>query len=175
MNIVLIGYRGSGKSSIGHILAARLGREFVDTDVLIVQEAGCTIKEIFDREGEAGFRTRETTAIRAAAARDNLVIAVGGGAILRPENVVALKQNAKVVWLRARADILFQRIQADSATSQTRPNLTAAGGLEEVERLLAARMPFYEGAADFELDVEQQTIDTAAQRVLDQVAPFIRP
>src|SRR4051794_5145590 len=112
MNIALIGYRGSGKSSIGKCLAARLSLAFVDTDTLIVQRAGQTIREIFEAEGEAGFRTRELAAIREVAARDQQVIALGGGAVLKPENITAVKQGgaARVVWLQAAPEVLFQRI-----------------------------------------------------------------
>src|SRR5215216_6455311 len=87
MNIVLIGYRGSGKSSIGRILAARTGRPFVDTDELITTAAGMSIKEIFAREGEPGFRAREALAIQQACEKDNQIIAAGGGAILNPANI----------------------------------------------------------------------------------------
>src|ERR1700712_5221978 len=101
MNIVLIGYRGSGKSSIGRFLAERTCREFIDTDHVIVQQAGCTIREIFEREGETGFRSRESAAIQQACSRENIVIAAGGGAILRPENVAALRTNGRILWLKA--------------------------------------------------------------------------
>ncbi len=165
MNIVLIGYRGSGKSSIGRALAARTGRAFVDTDQLIVETAGCTIKDIFEREGEAGFRTRETAAILRACAADRQIIAAGGGAILRPENVAALTQNATVVWLTATPEVLYARIQADAETSKTRPNLTTHGGPEEVKKILAARLPLYRAAANHELDVGNLSVDEAVNAI----------
>src|SRR3954454_7523729 len=95
MNIVLIGYRGTGKTTIGRKLADKLWREFVDMDVLLVERAGKTIKEIFESEGEEGFRDRESAVVWELAARDELVIAAGGGAVLRAENVAALKKNGK--------------------------------------------------------------------------------
>jgi shikimate kinase len=161
MNIVLIGYRGSGKSSIGRLLAAKLSMDFADSDVVIVERAGKTIREIFAAEGEAGFRARESQAIAELAARDNVVIAAGGGAVLRAENVAALKANGKIVWLQADAPTLFQRIQADAATNHTRPNLTAGGGIEEVKKLLEARTPIYSAAADVTLDVTSLSVDDA--------------
>ena len=92
MNIVLIGFRGSGKSSIGRRLASKLWLDFIDTDVLVSERAQMTIREIFQAEGEEGFRQRESQVIAEVAARDRLVIAAGGGAVLRPENVAAAKQ-----------------------------------------------------------------------------------
>src|SRR2546423_1325598 len=123
MNIALIGYRGSGKSSIGRALARRLSMAFVDTDALLVQRAGIPIREIFDIEGEAGFRARESQIIREVAAGDHQVIALGGGAVLNPENMAALKANgrARVIWLQSPPEILHQRIQQDSATNANRP------------------------------------------------------
>jgi shikimate kinase len=169
MNIVLIGYRGSGKSTVGRLLAQRLGRAFVDMDVEIVGRAGMTIKEIFEREGEVGFRDRESAVVRDVAARSGVVVAAGGGAVLRPENVAALKATAKVVWLRARAEVLHERIQQDAATSLMRPNLTAAGGLEEVKGLLAAREEAYRGAADGVVDVEGLAVEVVVERLREML------
>lgn len=168
MNIVLIGYRGSGKTSIGRRLAELLRLDFVDTDVLIVDSAGKTIREIFAAEGEAGFRRLERAAIASVALRDGLVIALGGGAVLNPDNLQALKAGgrAKVIWLRAPAEVLHARIQGDAATNATRPNLTAAGGLEEVQRLLFHRKPLYEAAADHEVEVSDLSVEDAANQVV---------
>jgi shikimate kinase len=169
MNIVLIGYRGSGKTSIGKRLASNLWMDFVDTDVLIVERAGKTIREIFAEEGEEGFRRRESEVMAEVGARDNLVIAAGGGAILKAENVAALKKNGKVVWLKATPEALFGRIQADAGTDVNRPNLTAAGGLEEVRQVLEKRTPLYQGAADVSLEVTYLTIEDAARRLAELV------
>jgi shikimate kinase len=168
MNIVLIGYRGSGKSAIGTCLAARLSLAFVDTDGLIVQRAGKTIREIFEGEGETGFRAHESDVIRDVATTDRQVIALGGGAVLRAENIAALRRHpgSKIVWLQAAPDVLYRRIAADTATSANRPNLTAAGGLGEVKRLLAARTPLYHAAADVAYDVSDVTVEQAAAQVM---------
>ncbi len=165
MNIVLIGYRGSGKTCIGKRLASDLWMDFVDTDPLIVERAGKTIREIFEAEGEEGFRRRESEVIAEVAARDNHVIAAGGGAILKPENVAALKKNGKLVWLKAKPEVLFQHIQADAATDANRPNLTSAGGFEEVQKVLDTRTPLYQAAADVTFDVTYLTIEDAAKRL----------
>jgi shikimate kinase len=169
MNIVLVGYRGSGKTSIGKRLASNLWMDFVDTDPLIVERAGKTIREIFEAEGEEGFRRRESEVIAEVAARDNHVIAAGGGAILKPENVAALKKNGKVVWLKAKPEVLFQRIQADANTDANRPNLTAAGGLEEVRQILETRTPLYQASADVTFEVTYLTIDDAARRLAEVI------
>jgi shikimate kinase len=168
MNIILIGFRGSGKSCIGKRLANKLWMDFIDTDSLIVERAQMTIREIFEAEGEEGFRKRESEAIAGAVEKDKVVIAAGGGAVLRPENLAALKKNAKVVWLRAPAVILHQRIQNDPQTNSMRPNL-AGGGLEEVQQLLNARTPLYEAAADVTLEVANLTEDEAANRLVSLV------
>ena len=168
MNIVLIGFRGSGKSTVGRRLAGKLWLDFVDTDAVIMERAGKTIREIFEAEGEEGFRQRETQVIAETAARENVVIAAGGGAILRQENVEALKRNGKIVWLHAPAETLHQRISADPQTSASRPNL-AGGGLEEVRQLLEARIPLYRAAADVTLEVTHLTEDEAATRLVSLI------
>ena len=168
MNIALIGYRGSGKSSVGKRLAALLHHDFVDTDDLIIQSASKTIREIFAAEGEAGFRKRESAAIAAVGGHDDQVIALGGGAILNPANIAALKATypCKIIWLHAPPEILYARIQSDAGTNATRPNLTAGGGLEEVQKLLAARTPLYQSNADITLDVTDLSLDDAADRLM---------
>jgi shikimate kinase len=161
MNIVLIGYRGSGKSSIGRKLASELWMEFVDTDELIVKLAGKTIREIFAQHGEEYFRNLEEQAVAEASTRDNTVIAAGGGVVLRAGNVMTLKKAGKIIWLQADPKTLFERITADTATRQTRPDLTATGGLEEVKTVLAQRTPLYQAAADATLDVSRLSVPEA--------------
>ncbi len=139
MNIVLIGYRGTGKTTIGRKVASLLGRDFMDTDALIMDRAGKTIKDIFADGSESAFRELESAVIADASLRKDAVIATGGGAVLRPENVKALKANAKVIWLRGDAETLHARIVADAASTSQRPRLaeSAGGELEEVKSLLA--------------------------------------
>ncbi len=165
MNIVLIGYRGCGKSTIGKLLAARLGLAFVDTDELISERAGKTIKEIFDQAGEAGFRELEAAVVADVAARDNTVIAAGGGVVLGSENIALLKRRGKLIWLQATPEVLWRRIQADQQTVRTRPNLTTAGGLAEVQHLLALRAPLYRQAADITVDVSSLDVEHVALHI----------
>jgi shikimate kinase len=171
MNIVLIGYRGSGKSAVGRALAQRLGWPFVDTDSVIERQAGSTIREIFAAQGEAVFRDLEATAIAQVAARDAQVIGAGGGAILRETNVAALRRNAKVVWLTASPEVLWSRIQSDSTTAASRPNLTSSGGLEEVRQVLEQRTPLYESAADLVIDAGVLKPEELAQRIARELQP----
>src|SRR5688572_9214559 len=152
MNLVLIGYRGSGKTQVGRALSARLSWPFIDTDCLIEQRAGKTIRQIFAEHEEPAFRDLESQVITEVAQLDGQIISAGGGAVLRQSNVQALRLNAKFVWLTAPAEILWARISADVATSDNRPNLTASGGLEEIRKLLAQREPIYQQVADLTLD-----------------------
>jgi shikimate kinase len=123
----LIGYRGSGKSTVGRRLADRLLQEFLDSDDLIVRQAGMTIRDIFDSEGEDGFRDRESTVVaRAGALPDDHVIALGAGRCSRKENRDALAMGShKVIYLKCEPAELHRRIHADPQTAASRPALTA--------------------------------------------------
>jgi len=155
MSVFLIGYRGSGKSTIGRLLADRLWQTFLDSDELIVKQAGKSIKEIFDSEGEPGFRDREAAVVRELAMLSDHVIALGGGAVLREENRNVLRKDGhKIIYLRCEPAELHRRIHADPQTAENRPALTGlGGGIEEIERLLADREPIYRACMTAELDV----------------------
>jgi len=161
MGVVLLGYRGSGKTSVGRALAERLWSSFVDTDELIVKSAGRSICEIFESAGESGFRELETRALREALASPNDVVAIGGGAVLRAENRAMLKADArKRVYLRCDPEELLRRIESDAGTADNRPALTSlGGGIEEVKRLLAEREPLYREVMTGELDVTRLSLD----------------
>ena len=163
MSIVLIGYRGSGKSTVGKRLADRLWQPFVDTDELIVRKAGKTIKEIFETEGEARFRDLESEVVREVSLLQEHVIALGGGALIREENRKALRDAGhKLIYLRCDPDVLFRRIQGDPETAKTRPALTnLGGGVDEIRKLLAEREPIYRQAMTAELDVTHQSPEDA--------------
>ena len=143
MSIVLIGYRGSGKTTVGRALAGRLGSGFVDTDEWVVRRAGRSIRDIFADQGEGAFRDLESAVVREAAVLHGHVVALGGGALGREENRMALREKGhKVVYLRCEPEELLRRIRSDPATAANRPNLThLAGGIEEIRALLAVREP----------------------------------
>ncbi|MGC9258733.1 MAG: shikimate kinase [Phycisphaerae bacterium] len=159
MNIVLIGYRGVGKSTIGKQLAGRMGMDFVDTDELIMQRSGKTIREIFEQGGEPLFRDLESAVIDDLVESDNAVIAAGGGVVLRKANVEKLQANGRIVWLQAPVDVIWKRLQSNSRTPANRPNMTSAGGLEEILRLQRIRDPQYTAAADVALDITNMSAD----------------
>ncbi|MBC7856929.1 MAG: shikimate kinase [Pirellulaceae bacterium] len=165
MNLYLIGYRGSGKTTVAEELARLLGWKWLDADEEIERRAGTTIKEIFTTSGEQSFRDLETTVIADLALLNGHVIALGGGAVLREVSRVAIRASGKVVWLQASPAVLFQRISGDASTAERRPNLTAAGGLAEVERLLAIRGPIYAACADLTLNAEASLPAELARRI----------
>jgi shikimate kinase len=163
--LFLIGYRGTGKTTIARLLADKLGWAWLDADAVLEERYGQTIRQIFAAEGEAGFRNKETAILRELSAKQDHVIATGGGVILRAENRELLKQGS-VVWLKAPADVLWQRMQQDAATLERRPDL-AQGGLAEVEELLRVRTPHYEACQDFTVDTAERTPEQVANVIHD--------
>jgi shikimate kinase len=164
VSIVLIGYRGSGKSTIGGKLADRLWQPFVDSDELIVRKAGGrTIKEIFETEGEQRFRDLESEIVREVSLLQEHVIALGGGALVREENRKHIKDAGhKVIYLKCSPEVLLKHIQDDPDTNMTRPPLTHLGGsVEEIRKLLAEREPIYRQAMTAELEVTNLTPEEA--------------
>ena len=163
MSIVLIGYRGSGKTTIGRKLADRLWQDLVDTDDLVVKRAGMSIKDLFEKHGEPHFRDLEAQVVAEAMKVPDAVISLGGGAVLRPENQAAIKASGhKVIYLRTDPETLHQRIQADASTSMMRPNLTNLfGGQAEIEHVLGEREPIYRSLATAELDVTNLSVEDA--------------
>jgi len=168
-NIFLTGYRATGKTSVANLLATALSKEMVDADVYLEQEAGMTIAEVFAVEGEQGFRERETAVVRTLAARENMVIALGGGAVLREENREALIGRGITVWLTASPDSIYERMTTDPLTGQRRPNLTSTGGLQEIHDLLAQRTPLYRQVADYTVDTEGLSPEQVASAVVRQL------
>lgn len=164
-NLILVGYRGSGKTTIGAILAKRLRRPFVDLDARIVEGTGCTIAEIFAAHGESGFRRREREACLALRKTENQVIALGGGAPTNPEIRAIMKRLGRIVWLRAPASVLWARISRNGTSPDSRPDLTSDGGLSEVETVLEQREPIYRRAADHVIDTFPGTPDEIADTI----------
>lgn len=166
-DLILLGPRGSGKTTIGQLAAKRLGVPFVDLDDEVQKAAGRTIADIFSTEGEAGFRERETAALRAATSAGG-VVATGGGIIVREENRALLKGlDCRRVFLVADPETLYARIAADAATAATRPALTKHRGVEEVRHLLEQRLPLYREVATDEVDVSSLSVDAVVRRLLD--------
>ena len=166
MNIVLIGYRGTGKSTVGRLLAARLGRDLVSTDAEIVKRAQRTIPEIVAQEGWENFRDLESDICRELASRDQLVIDTGGGAILRAQNVEVLKKNSTVFWLTASVETIAKRIGGDNQ----RPSLTGTKSfVDEIQGVLRERTPKYQAAADYVIATDDQSINQLVEMLLTLV------
>jgi shikimate kinase len=167
MNIVLIGYRGTGKTTVGKHLAQRLQWPLIDADVLLEQRAGRSIREIFATDGEPAFRELESQILAELVTRDAHILSLGGGVILRPENRALLKtETQRVVWLQASADSIYARMQGDATTADRRPALTAAGGYAEIVRLLTVREPLYRECADYIISTEQQSPEQVATEIV---------
>ncbi len=166
MNIVLIGYRGVGKSSVGKILAAQLNRGLISTDAEVVRRAGQTIPQIVERHGWEYFRDRESDVCRDLSGRDNLIIDTGGGAILRQHNVDVLKKNGKLFWLTASVESIAARIGGDTQ----RPSLTGTKSfLEEIEEVLRERTPKYRAAADHIVATDGQPVERVVEHIIADV------
>lgn len=169
-NLYLIGYRGCGKTTVARLLSALLRMPAIDADEQLEQTAAKTIREIFAAEGEAGFRDRESQTLRELCLRDGLIVSWGGGVILRESNRNALKAAGKIVWLKARPETLLARIEQDPTTGERRPNLTAAGGIDEVRQLLTIREPLYTQAADKIVEVD----DVSPAKIAADIADWFR-
>jgi shikimate kinase len=169
MVITLIGYRGTGKSTLAAPLARRLGWDWIDADVELERRAGRSIKQIFDTDGEPEFRRLERELISELLRRDQLVIAAGGGAILNEATRHDLKTSGPVIWLQASADVIERRLATDPTTGQRRPNLTTAGGREEIERLLAIREPLYRACSTTIVEADSAAPEQLVEAVFQQV------
>jgi shikimate kinase len=165
MNIILIGYRGSGKSTVGSRLAARLQMKFVDTDDLIESEER-HISDIVKSRGWDYFRRLEKTVIEEISKGDHLIIAPGGGAVLDIDNINALKRNGFIIWLKADQETLLKRIQKDQGSSTRRPTLTGKGILEEIEETISERGPFYEKASEIQIDTSALDVEAVVEDIL---------
>ena len=165
MNIVLIGYRCAGKTVVGKRLADRLQRRFVDTDDLIESKEG-QINDIVKSRGWDYFRTVEKRMIEEISREDNLVIALGGGAVLDPDNTVNLERNGFIIWLKADQDVLRKRLNGDSRTFASRPTLTGKGTVEELEEMMSFRNPFYEKAAKIQFDTSTLDVEAVVENIL---------
>jgi shikimate dehydrogenase len=162
MNIVLIGMRGSGKTTVGRILAQKLGRELVEMDELIARKAGLSVAEIVEKYGWAKFRAIEEEITNEVAARDNIVNAAGGGVVTREQNMQELKKNGILVWLKAGVETLVGRVGEDSQ----RPLLAGRTRREDVEITLSGRMPLYQRAADLVVDTENKMPEELAEAII---------
>ena len=168
-SLYLVGMMGSGKTSTGRPLAERLGYGFVDADAVIEQAAGCSIPDIFDRDGEAGFRSLESQVLSAISQRHSLVVATGGGVVTQPENWGMLHSGI-VIWLDVVPDQLLQRLNADSTV---RPLLQTADPEAALNALLNERRPLY-AEADLTVVINDETPEDVADGILQLVPSLLK-
>ena len=165
-NIFLVGLMGAGKTSVGKLLARRLGKAFSDCDQEIERSTGVRIPVIFEIEGEAGFRARERRIVAELAQRSGIVLATGGGAVLAPENRSALHEHGIVVYLCASPHDLWQRTRHD----RNRPLLQTANPLGKLMELFTERDPLYREIADLVVDTGNQSVSALAHRLEQKLA-----
>ena len=163
--IVLIGFMGAGKSSVGRTLAQMSGRPRFDTDEMIAARFGLTISEIFEKRGEERFRDAESEALEELSIETDAIIVTGGGIVLRQTNTARLRELGAVVYLSADEETLFRRI----SRRPTRPLLQTTDPRATMKELLAARLPLYRAAADVEVDTSGLTHDEVARSILKKV------
>jgi shikimate kinase len=174
MIITLVGYRGSGKSSVAPALAARLGWHSVDADSEIERRSGCTIREIFREQGEPGFRRIERDVISDLLTRRHVVLAAGGGAVLSPETRRHMTSAGPVIWLQASVETILERVRADSASGERRPSLTDGDPRTEVESLLAVREPLYREVATIAISTDDRPLKEIVDEIVARLPPPVR-
>jgi shikimate kinase len=165
VTIALVGLPGSGKSTVGRQLARRLGLPFTDTDHAIEQRIGCSIREFFEREGEAAFRDIEEAVIDELAHADSGVLATGGGAVRRPANREHLRANGHVIYLRSTPEELFRRLRHDT----NRPLLQVADPLARLRALYEERDPLYRETAHFVIETGRPSVPTLVNMIVMQL------
>ena len=167
-NLILVGLMGSGKTTMGRALARHMGKAFVDSDEEIQKRTGVTIPHIFDIEGEAGFRQRETAAIRELVERDDMVLATGGGAVLAEQNRAMLQQSGIVIYLKASVHDLWQRTRHD----RNRPLLQTADPHAKLTELFQQRDPLYLQVADIVMQSGKQSAHALMLHLVDEIEKF---
>jgi shikimate kinase len=165
-NIFLVGLMGAGKTTIGRLLARRLKREFVDSDHEIEGRCGVRVSVIFDIEGEAGFRAREVVVIDEVTARNGIVLATGGGAVLDAASRGHLASRGTVIYLHSAPAHLWERTRHD----KSRPLLANADPKRRLEELYRQRDPLYREVADLVVDTGRQSASTLVRRLLAQLS-----
>jgi shikimate kinase len=164
--LFLIGFRGTGKTTVARILGLRLGWDWVDADVEVELRAGKSIAAIFADEGEPRFRDLEGEVLADLVCRRRTVAACGGGVVIRESHRRLLEAQPRVVWLSGDPEVLHARIQADQLTAARRPSLTPFSALEEVRRLVAEREPWYRRCSKVRVDVDTRSPEACADEII---------
>lgn len=161
MNIILIGFMGSGKSAVGHQLARELGMDYLDTDEVIERTEKTSISRLFAGKGEAYFRDLETEVVRTLEDYDNFVISTGGGMVLRDENVRLLKEIGPLVLLWADPGVIHERVRKQTH----RPLLKVKDPRAEISRILGKRAPLYKKVADHVVNTDKLDVDGCVKEI----------
>jgi shikimate kinase len=165
-NVALIGFMGSGKTSVGKVLAELSGKKLVEVDSMIALTAGKSVPQIFLEAGEIVFREKEIEAIKQIASGKNQIIDCGGGVVLNKINIDRLRKNAVVVWLKASADVIAERTRSDR---NERPLLKENNTVPKIQELLRTRELLYEMAADIQVDSSEPEARTVAERIIEKL------
>ena len=165
-NLVLIGYRATGKTSVGTRLAEVLERPFVDLDQVLVREAGRSVADIVAQDGWDEFRRLEKELVARYRDTRGQVLATGGGVILDPDNVAALRKNGILIWLTAEPAAIQARLAQDQPRDANRPSLTGADTVQEVEAVLQERAPLYQAAAQMSVDTTHRSVSQLVKLIL---------
>jgi shikimate kinase len=168
--LFLIGYRGTGKTTVARLLAQQLGWRWLDLDQLFEAEAGCSISEFFAREGEPAFRERESSLLQTVADLENVVVATGGGVVIAPANRALLRKLGHVIWLKAEPDAIAARLAGDPRTQSQRPALTNLGVVAEVQKVLTQRAPWYSECAHQAVDTNHRSPEDVAKTIMNSLA-----
>ena len=168
MNIYLIGYRATGKTTVGQKLAQKLGRRFVDADQYLESMAKMTVSKIVATYGWDEFRRREMEGIALLSDMKDIVAATGGGAVLNSENIQTLKRTGRIIWLQADAETIISRMEKDHKTKTLRPPLLndAASAADEVKKTLAHRMPLYQKASHATINTDKKSVTEICDQIL---------
>jgi shikimate kinase len=160
-----MGYRCSGKTSVGRMLAKERRLPFYDTDAMIIDRIGKTIREWVEEKGWDSFRQIEKAVIKKISSLAPCVVALGGGAVMDPENREIIKKNGRIVWLTADVQTIIERMKADPFNKDQRPPLSEGDREAEIRKTMAERIPIYESLADFIVDSKDQTIEAIIEEI----------
>ena len=169
MNIYLIGFRCTGKTTVGKIIADTLHMKFMDADDELVKQQGMPISDMVKEHGWTYFREKESNILEEISKKDNQVVSTGGGVILNNDNVVRMKESGTVIWLKASPETVADRMQNDEKTEKTRPALTSKGLINEIEETIETRIPLYEKAMMFAIDTDNVSIEAVAKQVIEKL------
>jgi len=170
LNIALIGFRATGKSTIGEILARRLGMRLIDMDRYLTSEAGRDIATWVKQEGWDSFRKAESRLLEIISLEEGLVVAAGGGIVLDPQNRTVLRKHFFTVWLKAATPTIQARLSADPGSPRTRPALSELPMQEEIVKVLSEREPLYSQVADIEIDTEEKQTVRIAEEIIEAMS-----